>query len=75
MMSKEEEFTLFTLAIAKLETERLNKSIKPYEVKAYLKDDFHFNVDEKNASTKVYNVLKILWSEGMLELFIKNKTS
>ena len=68
-MSKEEEFTL---AIAKLETERLNKSIKPYEVKAYLNDDFHFNVDEKNASTKVYNVLKILWSEGMLELFIKN---
>jgi len=68
-MSKEEEFTL---AIAKLETERLHKSIEPYEVRAYLNDDFHFNVDEKNAPTKVYNVLKLLWSEGMLELFIKN---
>ncbi len=68
-MSKEEKFTL---AIANLETERLSNSLEVYDVRAYLNEDFHFDINANNASTKVYNVVQLLWSEGLLEVFVSN---
>jgi len=69
MISKEETFTL---AFAKFEEERLENSVERYEVECYLSEEFYFNINEPNASTKVYHVIKQVWTEGILELFIKN---
>ena len=69
MISKEEEFAL---AFAKFEEERLENSVEVYDVENYLNEEFYFNVNEPNASTKVYHVIKKVWTEGILELFIKN---
>lgn len=69
MISKEETFAL---AFAKFEEERLENSVKIYEVASYLSEEFYFNINEPNASTKVYHIIKQVWTEGILELFIKN---
>ncbi|CAA6820423.1 MAG: Unknown protein, partial [uncultured Sulfurovum sp.] len=69
MISKEERFAL---AFAKFEEERLENSVEVYDVENYLDEEFYFNVNEPNASTKVYHVIKKVWTEGILELFIKN---
>ncbi len=68
-MSQEEEFAL---DIAKLEDERLKSSKEIYSVETYCQDEFSFKIEEKNASTKVYHVLKKVWTEGVLEIFIRN---
>ncbi|CAA6813690.1 MAG: Unknown protein [uncultured Sulfurovum sp.] len=69
MISKEETFAL---AFAKFEDERLENSPEDYCVESYLNNDFYFNIHDKNASSKVYDVIKKVWTEGVLELFIKN---
>ncbi len=68
-MSEEE---IFALSFAKFEEERLNHSLEVFNVESYLNDEFHFNLNAANASTNVYDVIKKVWSEGILELFIKN---
>jgi len=68
-MSQEEAFAL---AIANLETERLSHAQELYEVENYLEEDFHFDIKAPNASSKVYHILQLLWSEGLLEVFVKN---
>ncbi|CAA6817086.1 MAG: Unknown protein [uncultured Sulfurovum sp.] len=68
-MNQEE---IFALAFAKFEEERLLNSLEDFNVEAYLNDEFYFNINEDNASTKVYHVIKKVWTEGVLDLFIKN---
>ncbi|MDQ7085881.1 MAG: DUF1266 domain-containing protein [Sulfurovum sp.] len=68
-MNKEEEFAL---GFAKLETQRLKNTTQPYEVERYLTEEFSFNINDDHASTKVYYVLKKAWTEGVLEVFIRN---
>jgi len=68
-MSQEEEFAL---AIADFETERLSKSVANYNPAEYLNDEFHFDVEAKSIETKIYHKIEELWSQGLLEIFIKN---
>ena len=73
-MSQEEAFAL---AIADLESERLSQTQEVYEqevyeVENYLEEDFHFDIKTPNASSKIYHLLQHLWSEGLLEVFVKN---
>ena len=64
-MSKQEEFTL---NIAKLENERLLL----YTSEMYLNKEFHLDIKDESISTKIYHKIQELWSQGLLELFIKN---
>jgi hypothetical protein len=69
MISQEEKFVL---NLAKFEEERIENNLETYNLESYLNEEFSFDISAKNASTKVYNVIQKAWTEGVLELFIRN---
>ncbi len=68
-MAQEERFAL---SLAQLEEERLKNTHKSYNISNYCQEEFSLNIEEKNASNKVYHLLQQIWQEGILELFIRN---
>ena len=63
MMSKEEEFAL---AIANFENRPTNN------IEEYFNDEFNFDIKAQSIGTKIYHKIQELWSQGLLEVFIKN---
>ena len=68
-MRKEEKFAI---SIATLENERLSKNLETLSSQEYLNDEFNFNIMDKSIETKIYHKVQNLWSQGLLEIFIKN---